>query len=91
MTMKYDDGIPDRQPIEPEPDSAYVAALRPIAELAFAPMVNYGTKPCEVCGNSMIAYSRRKVCIDCYPAWSKQQQNEMRVRRRARKREEASG
>ena len=80
--MKFDDGIPDRNPIEPEPDSAYVAALRPIAALAFAPMVNYGTKPCQMCGKEMIAYSRSKVCIDCNSEWVRRLQNEIRKRKR---------
>lgn len=87
--MKFDDGIPCREPSQSECDSPYVAALRPLAAFAFVSGMNYGMRPCQMCGQDMVAYSRRKVCCDCYPAYFKASQNESRNRRRAAKRMEA--
>lgn len=82
--MRFDDGIPIRDPSEADTDSPYVAALRPFAAVAFLPTVNIGEKPCTVCGKMMIAYSRRKACGDCYSDFVRATQRRCRERKRAK-------
>lgn len=84
--MRHDDHIPDRPASDGDADSPYVAALRPLAAVAFLPTCNIKTGPCGVCGKPMLLYSRRVACGDCYPAFSRKTQRESQNRRRQARR-----
>lgn len=84
--MRFLDPIPDRPASDADADSPYVAALRPLAALAFAPTANIKTGPCKICGKPMYLYARREACIDCYPEFVRESQRKWRKKYRQARR-----